>query len=101
MAKLRTVIVCDSCIKEGYADLKNHKERNNNTSVRARKRSMANEPEITRTSMPYSGRDPQNEAAQACALKSAKIAAECHKSAFEALTGIESVIDEVCDSSIG
>ena len=51
--------------------------------------------------MPDSGRDLQNEAAQACALKGAKIAAEYQKSAFEALTGIQSVIDEVCDSSIG
>ena len=62
---------------------------------------MANKQKTTRTSMPDSGQDPQNEAAQACALQSAKIAAECHKSAFEAVTGIEGVIDEVCDSSIG
>ena len=98
-AKLRSVIVCDSCIREGRAILTNLKERNGNISGRARKRLMRDNQNISRT--PDSGRSPQNEAAQTCASSCAKIAAEYQKSAFEALTGIESAIDEVCDSSIG
>ena len=98
-AKLRSAIVCDSCISEGRAILTNLKERNGNISGRARKRLMRDNQNISWT--PDSGRSPQNEAAQRCASSCAKIAAECQKSAFEALTGIKSAINEVCDSSIG
>ena len=100
-AKLRSAIICDSCMSEGRAMLTKFKERNDSISGRARKRLMADNQKISRTSTPDSGRSPQIEAAQKCASSCAEIAAGCVKSAVEAVKRIESAIDEVCDSSIG
>jgi hypothetical protein len=100
-AKLRSAIICGSCMSEGRDMLTNFKERNDSISGRARKRLMADNQKISRTSTPDSGRSPQNEAAQKCASRCAEIAAGCEISAFEALKRIKSAINEVCDSSIG